>query len=113
MSTDEKRSPVLGEETIGRICSRRLNAPGEPEVICGKDARFHVFWDVVSMENSFSCLDHAREATEDFDAQAWHQLDACCGMPGSWYSSEHNYCYYPDDELPVAEAQSAQAMAVS
>ncbi len=101
--SNEHRPPVLGEFTIARVCNRRINKRGEPETICGQPARFHVIWDAQTIENSYTCLDHAREATEHFGADAWHGMGSCCGMPGSWYSPEKNVCYYPDDELPVAE----------
>lgn len=98
--------PPFGQKQIERICHRRV-PPGTDEngndVICGEPGKVHVIWDIETMRNAYSCLDHAREATEFFEPDAWHLMGDDCGMPGARYFEEENVCRY-DGELPVAQA---------
>lgn len=105
--SDMPNVPRLGDDNcMPRVC-QRLIEPGRNEngneSICGEPAKFHVIWDIITLDNSCCCLDHAREATEHFTPDAWHQLGYSCQMPGSMYFETENMCGYDEDGLPVGE----------
>lgn len=99
-----KNRPPLGQEQIPRVCNRLEGYDQQGnDVMCGQPAAFHLIWDIETMANGFCCMDHAREATEYWHSDAYHQVGVCCGMPGSCYYPEENVCRYDEDGLPVAE----------
>lgn len=105
MNEQEARKPPFGQEQMQRICHRYMGADENgDDIICGKEGTFHLIWDVGTMENGFCCLDHAREATERWEPDAYHRMGDSCGMPGSQYFPEENVCRY-EDGLPVAEVE--------
>lgn len=107
MSERRTKKPPFGQEQIHRICNRRVlpqfDENGD-DVICGAEGKFHIIWDIETMENGYACLDHASEATERWQPDAWHPMGDCCGMPGSLYFAQENVCRY-EDGLPVAEVE--------
>lgn len=107
----ERVDPNPGVETIARVCNRRISGGRWSEDICGKDARFHVIWSTQTMENAYCCMDHAREATQHFDAEVWHELGPHCGMPGALYYEDINRCLMPEDGIPVAEKAEVEVPA--
>jgi hypothetical protein len=88
------------ERTCGRWTAGTFG--GEDEEHCGKPARFHVIWSAETMENSYTCLNHAREATERWRSDFYHEVGPCCGMPGARFFLDENVCRY-EDGLPIIE----------
>lgn len=102
-----ERDPVLGKEVLPRVCGRRLG-PLTEDRECGRPAVRHVIWDPETMENGYSCEEHATEAVRDFDAYASHPLGDCCGMPGALFWWPDNECRYDEGGLPVAERERVE-----
>lgn len=102
-----RNPPVLGEHHPERLCGycSGLSEDGE-EVVCLKNAVIHIAWkDEDPVTPGGACEEH-REAALALEPAKWHPLGADCGMPGSRWMWEDNYCVV--NEMPVAEIREAR-----
>lgn len=98
------KNPIVGSKIVPeRVCGRSVD-PSDVNVICGKPAIRHVFWnpEPEGWEHNFVCAEHLTEA-RTYRPMYEHPLGADCGMPGSLFFAEENACRTPEGGFPVAE----------
>lgn len=101
---DQHMPPLGPEREAPRICHRYTGAREDGSWIpCGSPAAIHVLW-TPDYRHSFICAAHRYEAITRWRWHRYHELGACCGMPGALYFPAENVCRYAGG-LPVHEEE--------